>query len=232
MKISLKFYNENRQLLKEQPFDTLQQIHMKLLAIDTGTSCITSFLVEEEAVLFRVMLDEDVLLESSIDDLVYEYNLDTLQKYEEVQDYFNGYYPNDHVKTLANLKKGFSKYVSENLSELADRPGERTRMSSITTLVVGEGEGSEEFNHEVCTGVPEGYNIYFYATNLDPDMLMIIMKSEDETKPLRANFRHTSEITDYTLSFMNHNGLYYASDLSVFVSYSKHHPNYKDYKDT
>lgn len=228
MDIRLNLYNENKELLKEIQYQTLSEMYTEVMNLNRYPNWGGDFLAKNESFFFRVLIDELVLLEAGIDDLIYEFNLDTLRASLPLQEFLQTYYPEYNVKLLADIKSNYSDYVINTLGSFIIQPEVGHKIKGIEKLCIGD---NEVYYHDETSTVLPGYEYRVFSSNLDRDFLLIALLPEYGSTKYRYNFRNVNEITDYSISLCNFDGKY-SNDLAFFVSYEKHHPNYKQYKDT
>lgn len=170
---------------------------------------------------------KSVVLLTSVDDLVPEFNLDAFQDHPELKEELSLFYKDIDVDLYVDVKKELPSFIASKLKPLVSSVGDFYKLNHFQSITFGEDKNKETYSVDGFNCYPEdpNYDINISGSNLDSNMILISLTPEKDPKLTRHNFRSIHELTDYTLAFHNKSLLkdsYYVHDFIILLSYKNY----------
>ena len=184
MKLTVShYYTENDILASVMEFETVEEfVKAAVKSTETIDQGCTS--------VYRV--NSDIFLIVSQDDLVIEANLDVVQKYKAITDYFIIAYPKKETSLLLNMKKNLSVFCNTTFP----RYEEKIEMLNLNSFLYLDFGYEMYDNQELTTEV----DIRIQISNLDNTRLFIHQIPPEGTAKSRINLRPVDDLQSYGLT--------------------------------
>jgi hypothetical protein len=212
MQLTIQYFDESKNLIKQEKTDSLL----------TMFSNVSENFKFEDYTYLKFLVDEDTLLTIGIDDLLYEYNLDTIRMYDEVIDFLINFYPQEDTLLYLDLAQQLPVYIKENLPLREEIFGSTKSLNNIHHVDFGELRNREHYSVDQDLGE---YELRINVTNVYPNYIAVCLVPEYGATRARVNMRNLAELDNYSFSLANKfttdKGTY-ISDLNTFISYSKY----------
>lgn len=178
MQLTVSYYNvSDYSLSNTKKFDDLLKFYKHAFVEEFRSN---------HHIIYRI--NDDVLFAASPDDMIYDLNLDTVQKYIELEHLLISFYDQDDISVLVNLKKNFTSFCGKSLKVLKDG----YQYNNIYGL------WSVDFGYQEYDDFTANVHTQFIASNLDQTRLLIMVNPDYDSAKARIDFRPISDIVSYT----------------------------------